>query len=202
MNELENELLKIDIFSIYNNLIPYIGKSYKQYKILIIGESHFLEENVKEQIKDDFYEGNLDKYEPYIKENINILNNSYECTRKKLHPIHKNILNALKNNNLDYTNIAYYNFFLKPAKYRTTINLTKKDIEVANNVIKEIINILTPRIIIFVSKKAYLNYHNREKNSFYVQHPTCHWWHKKSTNQKLYGKEKFIDIISKNIYSL
>ena len=199
MDELESNLLKIGIFSKYNNLIPYLGKNYSQYKILIIGESHFLEENVIDQVKDDFYEGNLNNYEHYIKENINILNNKYECTRKKLHPIHKNILSALKKNNLDYNNIAYYNFFLKPAKFRTTLNLTEKDIEVANDVIKKIINILTPRIIIFVSKKAYLNYHNRESKSFYVQHPTCHWWYKKSTNQKLYGKEKFVDIISKNI---
>jgi len=105
--------------------------------------------------------------------------------------------NALKELDLNYSNICYYNFFLKPAVYGKTISQSSQDIYMANLVMKELVEILNPNAIIFVSRKAY-QFSKKSSKTSSVPHPTTSWWNRPSkVHKNKTGKEKFKDLLSK-----
>lgn len=200
MNEnYEEQVLKIDFFSKYKNLVPFIGEKYSNHKILIVGESHFLRQKFQTQLSDYFYEGNLENLDLGLIQNISELSTRKECTKEKRHVIHRNLNKALTELDLNYSNICYYNFFLKPAIYGKTINQSQKDIDMARFVMKELMEILRPNVIIFVSRKAY-QFAQKNGKSHSVPHPTTSWWNRKSkVHGNSTGKEKFKGLLFPNI---
>ena len=194
--EFDNDLLKFQHFSNYPNFLPYIGKEFSKSKkrVLIIAESHYFPDKdfYKNIIIDDFYQRKINF------DDINFMFTRFELTRKKTHRIHKNI-GVYAN----YSEIAYYNFFLRPAISKLSINAKSIDKEVANNAFKIIVETLSPNRIIFVSKKSYDSLTAENKNLYqdkisYCVHPNSVWWNKsmKKYNGKN-GKEIFKSILEK-----
>ena len=193
------EFSRINFFKKFPNLKPFVGKTYSRYKILIVGESHFLRQDFKNQISDDFYKGDESLLGRGVYENILSLDTTYECSKDKLHNIHRNLSGALKEVGLDYQNIAYYNFFLKPAVNGMSIIPTDLDRDVANCVFAEIIAILQPKLIVFVSRKSFDHFKKTTKVNI-VPHPTCSWWNRKSRKyQNRTGREKFICLMKHSL---
>jgi hypothetical protein len=124
----------------------------------------------------------------------------FELTRNKTHRIHKNIGKYIK-----YTEIAYYNFFLRPALYKSSINAKHIDKEIANNAFKIIIETICPKKIIFVSKKSFDSLNIENKNTykdkiFYCVHPNSAWWNKPMKKYNgMKGKEIFKSILENEI---
>ena len=193
--EFDNELLSFSHFKNYPNYLPYIGKDYSnsKKKILIIAESHFYPD-------EDFYK-NIDINDFYNKKvdfkDLNFMFTRFELTRIEKHRIHQ-ILEKFVN----YEEIAYYNFFLRPASNKKSLIVKAIDKEYSNNAFKVITNALCPDKIIFVSKKSFdaLSIENKKtykEKIFYCVHPNSFWWHKtmkKYGNKK--GKEIFKSILN------
>jgi len=227
----------------FPQMLPWIGKDYNSLnhkKILFIGESHYLPEGIDDELytPDGWYEQDLN----------NLLDNStdaYDFTftvgkvslksdvgnwSSRAHSIYREIEKAMRNtvaekeeyksctNMFQYA--AYYNYFLRPAYKGESIrkNIKPKDLIIADDAFKEIIGIIKPDCIYFLSKYAWETYcqKNRENpfilnlshstkliNVDYSPHPSCSWWNRKHINlnnsgELLTGKEKMLDFLKKN----
>lgn len=87
----------------------------------------------------------------------------------------------------DFSYFAFMNFFQRPALKRgASIQETGEDKQVANEVFKEVLKVLQPKMAVFLSKKA--------RNAFeggnccngvtikVVSHPSCPWWYRKRSD--------------------
>lgn len=195
-------ILGINHYCLYHEQLPFIGGLFDKYKILIIGESHFISSKIKTQINDDFYTNRsiLEKF--YSKDYICDIDTRKEATKNNRHQIHRQIYSALKSLDLNYENIAFYNYFQKPALSGRSLKPTEYDKTVAYQVLNDIVNILSPTIVIFTSKKAFKSFEAKNVNNFkanYTCHPTCKWWTISSNVYKKGGKQKMIELINEII---
>ena len=194
--EFDDDLLTFQHFANYPNLLPYIGKNFSknEKRVLIIAESHYFPDDIfyKNISAEEFYDRKI-KFD-----DIYFMFTRFELTRKKIHRIHKNL-----GKHINYSDIAYYNFFLRPASNKLSINIKPIDKEIANNAFKIIVEKLQPNKIIFVSKKSYDNLTIENKNNykekiFHCVHPNSIWWNKpmKKHGGKN-GKDIFKSILEK-----
>mgnify|MGYP000455684805 CR=1 FL=1 len=112
---------------------------------MIIAESHYFPDDIfyKNISAEEFYDRKI-KFD-----DIYFMFTRFELTRKKIHRIHKNL-----GKHINYSDIAYYNFFLRPASNKKSLIVKAIDKEYSNNAFKVITNALCPDKIIFVSKKS------------------------------------------------
>jgi len=196
------ELKKIVHFVKYPEAIPFIGIDYGKLspKILIIAESHYVQSSFNYKLlEDDFYD-NRKKYED-LKLNFGNINPRAVITKTKdLHRIYSTLDKILP---YGLNGAAFINFFQKPAKTKESLTPTEKDIKIANDIFRDIINIIKPDLIIFTSKKALKNLKriDTDKDLIYcTSHPNSPWWNRKNKMGKS-GKDIFLSILSKFNYS-
>jgi hypothetical protein len=186
-------------------MIPFIGKNWKKIdKILLIGESHFLERLIDEKIIKDWYilkNKNLNDDQRNNTATENIINNGLISNFWK-NRIYSEINNAIKDGDceLDMTYFSFMNFYQRPAMRKYEI-FDKKDDSVANNTINEVVKILKPDYIFFLSSTAWdrlnIEYNNKilmdifENNKIgHSCHPANNWWNRESNaNSILIGNE-------------
>ena len=184
-------------------LLPFIGKNYgngKFNKLLIIGESHYIESRKKEEwdniIKNWYEISNSDLSHNDI---------GWTTTRGTITEsearFNGNIRSVLRELGEDLSSISFMNFFQRPAYYKQSIEHSKKDIEIANETLRLVCDIILPDCLLFVSKKSYWKF-DRNSDVFQnkkieaVSHPACAWWYK---NGGKHGKQKFIDFIKNEV---
>lgn len=237
-NDLQNQLPH---FKNYPELLPFIGKYWNEspYKILVIAESHYIatKDIQKEQLENwyDYSSSNFKQYESdpfqlhrYINTRYNVNNafliNKNESQRPYMHyynmrrAIKQNIeFFKVKDNIFDY--LAYYNYFQRPAyiEGESIINNDKDD-KIAFDTFINIVDIVKPEKIIFVSSKSYHSFKNNKDLTkqimckipakiYTTPHPGSAWWNRRSknygknikTNEYRTGREKFIEIITSKI---
>lgn len=219
----DEKLMEDDHFKIHSEMLPYIGSKYVEQKILVISESHFV------PISNNNIPSDNEWYNP---KDIDFLLHSIEYntftreiiekffSEKKSHRLFLNINNALKETKLilGIENIAWYNFFQKPAFNKDSIKPTRIDCEIAERVFEKVIETLNPNLIILTSVKSFnfilpnlkwidekqaYNYKNFPFKIDFVAHPNSNWWNRKSlkysiknTNQPRTGRQKFIDFVN------
>ena len=125
------------------------------------------------------------------------------------------VIGSLTNQNPEtenlFQNVAYYNYFLRPAypKGASFKTICKDmDLGIAREAFCEIIQIIKPDYVYFFSKYAWdcLQRHALEFKNItmdYSPHPSCRWWNTKSYHLKghdetLTGKEKFTLFLKDN----
>jgi hypothetical protein len=219
-------LSKLPHLQIHKNYLPYIGKNFEQsnQRILIVAESHYLPKKYDNKITvEEWY----NKPELVYK-NIKIEDRGWFSTRdviktyqtqkekkkiEKALTIFSNLENAfheIEPQQELMTQSAYINYFQRPAeKTGDSINISSLDRIVAIENILVLINVLSLHKIIFVSTKAYNNFHLESKKIEnlklpfigVVPHPSASsWWNRKSTKYgtkeilTATGREKFIRI--------
>ena len=217
----DKQLLEIDHYKKYPVMMPFVGKSYSNSnaKILLIAESHFLHSETAEIIgKEEFDRLRTDWYKrsstDFEKQGLRIhsiytravvysaLYNDYSNSFRIFYNINSEAretfkLNGLEGNPLEY--MCFYNYFQRPAfQSGKSIIDTEEDNEKAFAVYNEVVQILKPDLVIFVSAKAaniYKYYRNQKYKGIasglnqpdfdVVPHPGSSWWNRKSKN---YGK--------------
>lgn len=199
----DKDLLKITHYKAYPQMMPFIGEKYDEKKLLVIGESHYLPECSEKS--SDWYRHDWNYLDEEEKGWINTSELIRNTKYNKAHTIYKNIDLAFKEvfnvKDESWHYMAFMNFFQRPAeKTGKSIKVTSEDRDIANDTLKEVVNVLKPDTVIFVSSKAYRTYNNccDKVNVFSGVHPACRWWNTKMRKygQKT-GKEFFVDIVSK-----
>ena len=202
----------------YPVMKPWVGTNYvsdKHKKLLVLGESHYLPKgSIKSCDVDAWYSGSVDSLEAEEKGWIFtaeiIGKHMQENFPNSAHGIFRNTAKAVNTVGYQYANpseamndIAFMNFFQRPAeKTGDSINVGKKDVEVAICVLKDVIEILAPDIIVFVScKAAWYGKSIVESLNIPVAvtpHPTCRWWNKQTKKYGGYGRDVIPKFLTMN----
>jgi hypothetical protein len=186
-------------------MIPFIGKNWKKIdKILLVGESHSLERlGDKKMIKDWYLSKKeiLDEYQVNNTSTENIINSGLKDNFGK-NRIYSEINNAIKDVDyeLDITYFAFMNFYQRPAIKKHEI-FDKKDDSVANKTVNEVIKILVPDYVFFLSSTAWerlnIDYDNKilmdifdNKKIGHSCHPTTNWWSRESNANSIGGENE------------
>lgn len=195
---------------------PYIGRLYGNgggKKILLIGESHYLP--ASSTISADAKKWYSLDYRDLSDKEIGWIN-----TREILsgnwapdgHQIFRELnlrMSQFFNNQgaRAMTNVAFMNAFQRPSpNTKDSIKYTCKsiDIEVASRTIKEVIKIIKPEVVLFVSKfswdrlHALIAFKEYGITSDFVCHPGTggRYWHKSTYK---HGMTKFVNLISASV---
>lgn len=161
--EFDKQFEEIAHYQIHKEMLPFVGTRFNETNILLISESHYVPQECKEIITDDWYK-NRD-FVQHLKGN----NNTRNVANGGNHPLFKSIVSASKEVNpaLDFSCFAWYNFYQKPAQHKDSIKkgLTKNDKLIAREVFEKVITILQPSAIIFLSKLAFDEIYVDEKKN-------------------------------------
>lgn len=210
----DKDLLKIKNFNLHKELLPFIGRNYEKSRLLLVGESHYVKrDNLSEEDMINMYVDWYDHPTEDIENAMayrdwfttrNVIKN-FQCRyRSKAHTMFSNpakvIMEILGDKcpteTAAFSCVSFCNYFQRPSlEEGKSINLTYLNEEkITAEIFKELINIIRPKGIIFLSKKAYdsfMRFKNKEYPIFidFVHHPTSPWWYKDK------GKEKFARIM-------
>jgi len=225
------KFLEIEHFKKHSQIMPFVGKSWgKTGKLLVIGESHYLDDNDENASKRknkwiwknwyDITSEDLTETQLGWTSTAKMINEA--ITKDEYHlgwGIWRNIKNAILKTgfNPDANNtskilrfIAFMNFFQRPAlETGETISHDEKDIRIANETLNEVVGIIKPDYLFFVSSKAWEEFDNEvllnEKVIGHSCHPTSPWWNiesakytKPNRKEKIKGEESFQYFVKKN----
>lgn len=218
----DNELSKIEHYrkNHHPEMMPFIGSHYNKTGILLVGESHFYEydknnnqQSEKEYLEERWYKEPTPEVFSY-KDNFNtrkVIHNFLIRKRTKAHSMFKNPAQCvIEVYDLDHISdsevfnaFAFMNYFQKPAlEAHKSIDNDNDDTQFAYNTFISVCNVIKPKRVVFLSKKAYEYYIKCCDKSIlsvpvdFVYHPTCSYWNQKD------GKEKFKKIINQSKESI
>jgi hypothetical protein len=218
-DEYNKELLEKNYhYRVHPQMIPFVGKYWgKHKKLLVLGESHYLPENTPPSIFEKWYDEELDIYND---DEIKLIEHTNTAEIIDLtwydspgHIIYQRIDYAIEKSGFrpeylpgekSFCYIAYMNFFQRPSSVSGEQIDPKEnpdDKTVANDTLADVIKVIEPDYIFFVSKLAW-DYLEKEWVEFkeliengkigHACHPAA-WgqWYKE-------GEKAFIDFIQKN----
>lgn len=213
----------------FPQMLPWVGCNYdsgKYKKLLLIGESHYLPEDADEELLDPntwYNENHSDYYskgeliEQYTNTRTIINGGKWSSRAHGIYRDPERIVKELiskdsetykseRTNSFQF--VAYYNYFLRPARKGLSIkqSMEQVDEKIANDAFMELVHILQPDYVYFLSKFAYETHKKNNKNKYsfkttYSPHPSCAWWNRKHINYHemlLTGKEKFKEFLVAN----
>ena len=209
----DNELKKIEFYKnseIHQLMLPYIGFKYEECRVLLVAESHYLKNEEDRKKVDDFEKWYTDKG------NISLSCPKYIYTRgvvdecfSRGNVFFQRIKKELEKANIDikhfWERVSFMNFFVVPSTNGSRGIFTTKEIEEKSlNNFEEVIKVLKPDCVLFLSKKSYYIFEKQNseylKNTYAFCHPTSAWWYRKRKNGKKSADEfrEKIEMIFKN----
>ena len=217
----DDELLKNDFLNKHKECLPFIGEHYEQTRLLLIAESHYIRKDAMPYVKrDDFYDISFDaladgEYKGWINtrsvfEGRAYNNASFDLFFSNIATEIARVINqsndlSMEQKRAAMQQYAFFNYFKRPSykEGKTIEDLSEKDKEYAYNVSCHIINVLEPKLIIFLSKKAYDEFcysnHKATQPLNYtvksVSHPSCPWWNRKRKDGKC-GRDDYFEYVS------
>ena len=216
----DNELLKHDFLIRHYECLPYIGEEYKNSRLLLVGESHYVPKKAVHYVdRKDYYDIAFDdldngeykdwintrsvfEYRVYDKGNFE---NFFSNTATEIAKVINHTENPSKHQRIEAMHqYAFMNYFKRPSfdSGKTIKELTEEDYRYAYSISSFIIRILEPKLIIVLSKKAYDAFCDSDQDGLncrydirYVSHPSCAWWNRKRGDGKC-AREDFHDYVS------
>ncbi len=219
----DDDFLKIAHYRSRPEMLPFVGNNYGTHGILLVTESHYFPQNVNEEelnrVSDNWYEPQV--LCKCISGNIHTRGVILNVNKNKGHRVFLNMQSALSEVGLHFNDVAWYNFFQKPASYKSGFrpDRTGTDIARSQEVFEDLLNILQPKLVVFASKLAFgalqksngktarvwdkeLKAHRFKEHSFPIQvtaHPNSVSWYAKCyktpDGSKISGREKFVRIL-------
>lgn len=171
----DQDFLKLVFYQNHKYMIPFVGTDYispNHKKLLLLGESHYLPPKTTVCFKEEeWYEKEFDlQGDDYDYCNTR---NTWVGGASLLHRHVRESLYSVFKCNDPWQHVAFYNYFLRPAQKGTVFKAGPKDSKLAIENLIQIVNILTPDIIVFLSKKAVLS---AEANYPSTKCGYCNFW--------------------------
>lgn len=197
---------QIPLYQRYPALKPFVGNTYgtNRPRILMIGESHYLPKDSDVHLDADlWYQGSQDdlsKKETGWLRTRGILDKHRGDWRPKGHTIYRRMEKALIDAGIPaddsvFKHVAFMNAFQRPAKEGDSIQAKKVDNDVAADTIDQVISVLKPDRVLFVSTKARKTLAKRlSMVSDGVKHPASPWWYRLHRNET--AKDRFTRLIT------
>ncbi len=219
--QFDQGLLNIQHYQYHPEMLPFVGKNYcnKKKRVLLVGESHYVTNKSERNVIEDYqilnwYESKLRFYDTQ-----NVFCEDFEnyTTRRILNhfvtdpqfngsglfifsnPIRSYYYDSSYTGKIDKNLIhdfAFINFYQRPAfKFGESLISNEEDNKIACETLNAVIDVISPDIVIFLSRKAYNNFMCKKTVEIYrVPHPTCCWWNR-ATKRNKKGKETFKEIL-------
>ena len=207
LTEYDEKLRQIDLYKKHPTMLPFVGYHYPDTKILILGESHYLDPNENEDAKKNmkhWYHMPTEQYHfqyPNYFDTRSVVGSYLTLRRSKAHSMFREPAKALieawdlldVNDSEAFTAFAFMNYFQRPeVSSGKTIALTEEDKDQAFAHLNKVVQILEPVKVVFLSKKSFDAYASAlDPRISYTNHPTSKHWNGPN------GKEKLIDIFKK-----
>lgn len=188
----DDKLKEIEFYKnskIHQCMLPYVGFKYEEYRVLLVAESHYLENEEDRKKVDNFEKWYGDKG------NISLSCPKYIYTRgvvdecfSRGNVFFQRIKKELEKANIDikyfWERVSFMNFFVVPSTNGSRgIIATKEMEEKSLNNFEEVIKVLKPNYILFLSKKSYCIFEKQNseslKNTYTFCHPASAWWYRK-----------------------
>ena len=195
---------------LHPELLPYVGQNYEKTSVLLVGESHYVRKaDIKQFEETDWYHkslpdipSKLDLENPFNKQNSvfwfdtrQVLVRYMNGERGRGHIIFSRPTEVLcglgigtNNKYDDFDHFAFMNFFQRPSlEFGESIEYSDEDKQVANDVLNKVIEVLKPKLVVFLFQKAYKAYEPNSFDNIFVEkvsHPTSAWWYKKRKDGK------------------
>ena len=210
----DKDLLKIKNFNLHKELLPFIGSNYEISGLLLVGESHFVKSgNLSREEMIKMYEywyslptdniENAKTYKEWFTTRNVIKNfqcryrpNAYTMFSNPAKAIMKTLGDKCPTDSAAFSLVSFCNYFQRPSLNEgESIRLIYPNEEkITAEIFEELIEIIQPKRIIFLSKKAFDSLTRFKSKEYpilidFVHHPTSPWWYKKQ------GEEKFTEII-------
>ena len=203
IDQINANLAQIRHFQLHSELLPHVGQHYDEYRILLIGESHYLptddEINYEnhEDVFRNWYEDKLEHIpgvpDEYWEEDRCWFNtrgiiadflNGGQCDNEFLTTPNKLFDEVMREKKMVpqtynlFNYCAFFNYFQRPhlREKKGFSSLCPDESKKTYNIVKAVINILEPILVLFVSTKASDNY-VRNKYGSYENRPAnvfCH----------------------------
>jgi hypothetical protein len=187
----------------YPTMTPFVGQRFADRgrpAVLLVGESHYLPNDSVAHLQSElWYAGTSDALSAREKTWMNTAEGMTAARRERFknraHSIWRHslrIFNAHGPRHDDFAaaaqDIAFYNFFLRPAREGKSLQVTSQDEDFANLAFEHWRQRLAPTFVIFLSALAYrsLRVRSSETPTAVVPHPASHWWNR--TSPKYGGK--------------
>ena len=208
--QFDEQLLSIDHYKKHPELLPFVGTHYTSHKkrVLLVGESHYINDEGKDasaaynELKwydsvlcfDGISDDHVFQKHFHYYVTRHIANCFLDGNKSGGYTFFANPLRAYFGEKAERTHLqhfAFMNFYQRPAFRRgesLTEDACKHDRQVACETLSEVVSVLKPDIVIFLSKKAYgaayssieMWQHHPAVHAF--PHPTCCWWNRKTKN--------------------
>lgn len=193
-NIYDKSLQNIAHYKVHPEMMPFVGINYgqKNKRILLVAESHYVENMSLSNLKNWYSTRAADSYVWYVStaqiraevisgkvKSTTIDNNLASAINKSLEQININ----LAENKQAFTYIAYMNFFQRPSETPKSISNTAEDNQIANDTFEEVVKILKPDHVLLISKKAWDTLCNKTGKDFDINricHPSSSWWNRKA----------------------
>jgi hypothetical protein len=208
----EPDPLIVEFYRKYPTLRPFVGERFADRSkpaILLVGESHYLPSDSTAHLDPEhWYAGSADALSAVETSWMNTAHGVTAACREhfknKAHSIWRESLRVLNDHGPRHEHfvaatqdVAFYNFFLRPARQGKSLQVTPRDEDFANRAFEHWRSELAPTTIIFLSALAHRSLRVRgETPVAVVPHPASHWWNR--TSPKYGGKTgraRFAEIV-------
>ena len=183
----------------YPMMKPYVGDRYPAAttRLLLIGESHYLPTgSCQHATPGSWYDGAYATLSPeeirWISTAAILRGAIKERFRQKAHRIWKNAFEAINAAGPKYADaanvaadIAFYNFFLRPAMRGQSLACTPRDEAMANDAFAHHYRDLEPTAVVFLSVLAHSHLHAPPGAKIIATaHPLSAWWNRASSARR------------------
>ncbi len=205
-SDFDVELNNIEHIKLHPEYKPFIGQNFHKVRVLFVGESHYIKEG-----------NTMDYTGWYEKSTAKLFENCTNEERENIGWFNtRGVINYFLNKNPSrasgifrepakvimeimgdsctsfpeaFSYMAFCNYFQRPAllQGQTFHQIIDGEFEITRNIFDEIIKIMKPEMIVFLSRKAYFAY-NRSPEGVIIknyQHPACSWWTRKNCHEQL-----------------
>ena len=200
---------------LHPELMPYVGDNYDKTGILLVGESHYVENADQAEFNAlDWYNNPVPEevenpFRKYISwfDTRKVIRRYMEHERGKGHKIFSDPAKCLmelkpeiENDCEAFTYYAFMNYFQRPAlEEGKSINADENDKKYAADLFDKVLEVIKPKTVVFLSKKAYWDYMEWGKPTeghklYSVSHPTSPWWYRNNNNGEC-GRQSFKKIL-------
>ena len=210
-------LLKVEHYSRYPNLLPWVGTGYRAtpLKLLILGESHYLPEQVVYHLDPEAWYAGVDlpadNSVAWMRTRGVVAKGLETNWKGKSKTIFRRLSVSLaeagfSNGAAPFSRLAYMNYFQRPAEVTgDSIRVSDLDRKVSAKVLEEVAQVLQPHAIVFCTKLAWNAAVSQElieslrgagRVVDHTPHPGSAWWYRTARKrQGRNGHEVFLDIL-------
>ena len=198
-HEFDQQLQKHAFLQRHYECLPFIGENYKETRLLLIGESHYVPGAEMHCVnREDFYDVSFDdlaegEYKDWI--------NTRHVFEYRVYN-RKNLKGFFANPATEMAGVLHPTEPVSTDRIIEAMHLTRQDYRYAYDVSRYIMDVLQPTHVVFVSKKAYYAFCASATEDVFAQysiacvsHPSSAWWNRKRKDGRC-AREDFRDFVA------